>query len=175
MLLLLLAWCATWCAVTFHVLRREHMCLIVATDGVWEVGAAGAGHCCCAPVRAWSRALLLFTCADVRGAAAAHLCGRGRATDGLWGLEACVAPPKPLPAASLCPTPAAPRFLSTRLRQVLSPSEAVKLVCDVMAEGRSAESAAAELCREAVQLASSVRQAGLADNTTATVFVFAEL
>ena len=78
--------------------------------------------------------------------------------------------PQPSPAAA---PPALLHFLSPK--QVLSPSEAVKLVCDVMAEGRSAEAAAAELCREAVRLASSLRQAGLADNTTATVFVFDEL
>ncbi|PRW20200.1 phosphatase 2C 12 [Chlorella sorokiniana] len=84
-------------SVTFHQLRPEHVCLIVATDGVWEV---------------------------------------------------------------------------------LSPSEAVKIVCDHLAEGYSATAAAAELCREAVRLASSVRHAGeaaQADNTTAAVLVFPEL
>lgn len=62
--------------------------------------------------------------------------------------------------------------------QVLSPSEAVKIVCDHLAEGYSAAAAASELCREAVRLASSVRHAGegaQADNTTAAVLAFPEL
>lgn len=63
------------------------------------------------------------------------------------------------------------------IAQVLSPSEAVKIVCDHLAEGYSAASAAAELCREAVRLASSVHHEGeaLADNTTAAVLAFPEL
>lgn len=63
---------------------------------------------------------------------------------------------------------------------MLSPGAAVKLVADVVAEGRSAEEAALELCRRSVALASgdnTVRQArgAEADNTTAAVFVFNEL
>lgn len=60
--------------------------------------------------------------------------------------------------------------------EILSPAEAVKLVCDCVADGGSAGEAAAELCREAVRLASSKRHSeGAADNTTASVFVFCEL
>lgn len=79
--------------------------------------------------------------------------------------------PAPLGGAVL----ANPAALSS---QVLSPSEAVKIVCDHLAEGYSAAAAAAELCREAVRLASSVRHAGeaaQADNTTAAVLAFPEL
>lgn len=57
----------------------------------------------------------------------------------------------------------------------MSPSEAVKLVGDLLAEGHSADEAAAELCRACVRLATSVRHGGGADNTTAAVLVFAEL
>ena len=50
-------------------------------------------------------------------------------------------------------------------------------MCDSLAEGQSAAGAAAELCREAVRLASSGAHGGdgQADNTTAAVLAFPEL
>lgn len=59
--------------------------------------------------------------------------------------------------------------------EVLSPAEAVKLVCDCVAQGGSAMAAAGELVSEAVRLASSMRHEGAADNTTASVLLFCEL
>lgn len=60
--------------------------------------------------------------------------------------------------------------------EVLSPAEAVKLVCDCVAGGGSAAGAAAELVSKAVRLASSKRYSeGAADNTTASVLLFCEL
>lgn len=114
--------------MTVHQLRSEHICLIVATDGVWEVRFRIEGGAACLHHAVFPHA-------------PAHL--------------------KKLP----CPTPP----------QVLSPSEATKLVCDLMAQGCTAEEAAAKLCRESVQLATCVRNAGSADNTTAAVLVFPEL
>ena len=81
-----------------------------------------------------------------------------------------------LPALSSAPLSLQPHPPAST--QVLSPSEAVKIVCDHLAEGYSAAAAASELCREAVRLASSVRHAGegaQADNTTAAVLAFPEL
>ncbi|KAL4422971.1 hypothetical protein ABPG75_009168 [Micractinium tetrahymenae] len=81
--------------VSLHKLAPEHMCLIVATDGVWEV---------------------------------------------------------------------------------LGSAAAVKLVCDALAEGHTPGEAARQLAAEAVHLADGpVRAQGAADNTTVSLFVFAEL
>lgn len=44
-----------------------------------------------------------------------------------------------------------------------------------MAQGHTAKAAAATLCREVVGLANAAGHGAQADNTTAAVFVFAEL
>lgn len=54
----------------------------------------------------------------------------------------------------------------------MTTGEAVRTVCDAMAEGRSVEDAAHTLCAESVKLAHSGRREGDADNTTAAVFIF---
>lgn len=59
--------------------------------------------------------------------------------------------------------------------QVMSFSEAVRSVCDAIAEGRSVQDAAHALCAEAVRQAVQCRRPGEADNTTAAVFIFDEL
>lgn len=60
--------------------------------------------------------------------------------------------------------------------QVLAPAAAVKLVCDALAEGHTAGEAARQLATEAVRLADGpVRSQGAADNTTVSLFAFAEL
>ncbi len=60
--------------------------------------------------------------------------------------------------------------------QVLGPVAAVKLVCDALAEGQTAEEATRQLAEEAVRLADGpTRAQGAADNTTVSLFVFVEL
>ena len=71
-------------AVTFHQLRPEHLCLIVATDGVWEVCARQPVSClpaCLGLQVAWSSSVPMM----VAMAAGAEPWGGGEAGGGCGG------------------------------------------------------------------------------------------
>ena len=54
----------------------------------------------------------------------------------------------------------------------LDADEAVQFVCDLMAEGRSAESAAQELCKSAVARVHAADKRNRADNSSAALIIF---
>jgi len=57
----------------------------------------------------------------------------------------------------------------------LDPEQAVREVCDSMAQGRNADSAAQELCTDAVKQVTALDKRIRADNTTAALIIFDEV
>ncbi|KDD73786.1 hypothetical protein H632_c1838p0, partial [Helicosporidium sp. ATCC 50920] len=59
--------------------------------------------------------------------------------------------------------------------EVFSPAEAVRIICDDLAQGKTAGEAALSLIRSAIDVSLAVTGPSGADNTTAAVFIFDEL